>query len=213
MRSCSRHIARRRAVLTRTVNVLREAAAKEGLPVGAIGCMPTTTRESTEALMKHEKMALILATGGIGLVRAAYSSGKPAFGVGPANAPMFIERTADVEKAVRDIIASKCFDNGTICASEQSVVVDAPVEDAVREQFRVHGGHFLSEAEADRLSQVVATPQHNTLNPAIVGKPAKTIARMAGLYVPSDTRCLTAEIGGVGPDFPLSNSLRYRPST
>ena len=123
---------------------MREAGVKEGLPADAIGCMTTATIEGTEALMKHKQTAVILATGGIGLVRAAYSSGKPAFGVGPGNVPVFIERTADVPKAVQDILTGKCFDNGTICASEQAVVVDAPIEKAVREQFKAQGGHFLS---------------------------------------------------------------------
>lgn len=186
-----------------TVRVLSEAGIEEGLPVGAIGCMTATTRAGTEALMKHEKTALILATGGIGLVRAAHSSGKPAFGVGPGNVPVFIERTADVEKAVRDIMAGKCFDNGTICASEQSVVVDAPIEDDVREQFQARGGHFLNAREINSLSRLVATSE-GLLNPAIVGKPAEKIARMAGIRSPGGTNCLIAEIGGAGPDFPLS---------
>jgi acetaldehyde dehydrogenase (acetylating) len=153
--------------------------------------------------MKHEHTAVILATGGVGLVRAAYSSGKPAFGVGPGNVPVFVERTADTEKAVRDILAGRCFDNGTVCASEQSVVVDAPVERAVREQFRIQGGHFLSALEAERLSRVVAT-RGSKLNPAIVGKSARLIALMAGIRVPAGTRCLIAEISGVGRHFPLS---------
>src|SRR2546430_9944187 len=100
--------------------------------------------EGAEALMKQKRAAVILATGGIGLVRAAYSSGKPAFGVGPGNVPVFIERSADVPKAVQDILTGKCFDNGAICASEQAVVVDAPVEMAVREQFKLQGAHFVS---------------------------------------------------------------------
>lgn len=185
------------------VRVVREAGIEEGLPVDAIGCMTTTTRDATEALMKHEKTAVILATGGLGLVRAAYSSGKPTFGVGPGNVPVFVERTADISKAVRDIVAGKCFDNGTICASEQSVVVDAPVEVVVREQFWSQGGHFLSAPEADRLAQVVAGPRRE-LNRAVVGKSAGMIAELAGIGVPPGTRCLIAELGGVGHDFPLS---------
>ncbi len=186
-----------------TVRVLREAAVEEGLPPDALACMTKTTREGAQALMKHAHTAVILATGGIGLVRAAYSSGKPAFGVGPGNVPVFIERTADAEKAVRNILAGKCFDNGTICASEQSVVVDAPLERAVREQFRARGGHFLSTQEAGRLSRVIAT-RGGRLNPAVVGKPAALIALMAGIRVPPGTRCLIAEVGGVGRRFPLS---------
>jgi acetaldehyde dehydrogenase (acetylating) len=189
--------------INETVRVMREAGIKEGLPADSIGCMTTATIEGTEALMKHKQTAVILATGGIGLVRAAYSSGKPAFGVGPGNVPVFIERTADVPKAVQDILTGTCFDNGTICASEQAVVVDAPVEKAVREQFKLQGGHFLSAAEADQLTKIVATPQRS-LNPAIVGKSVEVIARMAGLSVPQGTRCLIADVGGVGRDFPLS---------
>lgn len=189
--------------INEAVKVVRDAAIKEGLPADAIGCMTSATIEGTEALMKHKQTAVILATGGIGLVRAAYSSGKPAFGVGPGNVPSFIERTADVAKAVQDILTGTCFDNGTICASEQAVVADAPVEKAVREQFKAQGGHFLSAAEADQLAKVVATPQRS-LNPAIVGRSVEVIAKMAGLSVPPGTRCLLADVGGVGRDYPLS---------
>src|SRR5258705_7487457 len=182
---------------------MREAAIKEGLPVDAIGCMSSATIEGTETLMKHKQTAVILATGGIGLVRAAYSSGKPAFGVGPGNVPVCIERTADVPKAVQDILTSKTFDNGTICASEQAVVCDAPIEQAVREQFRAQGGHFLSAAEADQLGKIVVTPQRS-LNPGIVGKSVEVIAKLAGLTVPPGTRCLIADVAGAGRDFPLS---------
>src|SRR5687768_295268 len=186
-----------------TARVMREAAVKEGLPGDAIACMTLATIEGTEALMKHKQTAVILATGGIGLVRAAYSSGKPAFGVGPGNVPVFIERTADVPKAVQDILTGKCFDNGTICASEQAVVCDAPIEQAVREQFKLQGAHFLSQSEADQLGKVVATPQRS-LNPAIVGKSVEVIAKMAGLNVPPGTRCLLADVAGVGREYPLS---------
>jgi len=189
--------------INESARVMREAGVKEGLPADAIGCMTTATIEGTEALMKHKQTAVILATGGIGLVRAAYSSGKPAFGVGPGNVPVFVERTADVPKAVQDILTGKCFDNGTICASEQAVVCDAPIEKAVRDQFKAQGGHFLSAAEADQLGKIVVTPQRS-LNPAIVGKSVEVIAKMAGLNVPAGTRCLLADVGGVGRDFPLS---------
>ncbi len=189
--------------INETTRVMREAGMKEGLPAEGVVCMSTATIEGTEALMKHKQTAVILATGGIGLVRAAYSSGKPAFGVGPGNVPVFIERSADVPKAVQDILTGKTFDNGTICASEQAVVCDAPIEQAVREQFRAQGGHFLSAAEADQLGKVVATPQRS-LNSAIVGRSVEVIAKLAGLNVPPGTRCLMADVGGVGRDFPLS---------
>jgi acetaldehyde dehydrogenase (acetylating) len=189
--------------INETAKSMRDAGVKEGLPADAIGCMTNATIEGTEALMKHKLTAVILATGGIGLVRAAYSSGKPAFGVGPGNVPVFIERSADVPKAVQDILTGKCFDNGTICASEQAIVVDAPIEMAVRDQFKLQGGHFLSSAETDQLAKIVATPQR-TLNPMIVGKSVETIAKMAGINVPPGTRCLLANVSGVGRDFPLS---------
>ena len=189
--------------INESVKVMREAGVKEGLPADAIGCMTTATIEGTEALMKHKQTAVILATGGIGLVRAAYSSGKPAFGVGPGNVPVFIERSADVPKAVQDILTGKCFDNGTICASEQAIIVDAPIEMAVREQFKLQGAHFVSQSEADQLAKIVATPQRS-LNPQIVGKSVEFIANMAGINVPPGTRCLLADVGGVGRDFPLS---------
>jgi acetaldehyde dehydrogenase (acetylating) len=189
--------------INESVKAMRDAGVKAGLPADAIGCMTTATIEGTEALMKHKMTAVILATGGIGLVRAAYSSGKPAFGVGPGNVPVFIERSADVAKAVQDILTGKCFDNGTICASEQAVAVDAPIETTVREQFKLQGGHFLSAAESEQLAKVVATPQR-TLNPRIVGKSVEVIAGLAGISVPPGTRCLMVDVGGVGRDFPLS---------
>src|SRR5919205_3101422 len=189
--------------INETARVMREAGVKEGLPAEAIGCITSTSIEGTEALMKHKQTAVILATGGIGLVRAAYSSGKPAFGVGPGNVPVFVERTADVPTAVQNILTGKCFDNGTICASEQAVVADAPVAAEVRRELEAQGAHFLSAAEAEQLARVVATPQRS-LNPAIVGKSVEVIAKLAGLTIPQGTRCLLADVGGVGREHPLS---------
>jgi len=189
--------------IAETTRVMVEAGIKAGLPQDAVKCLTTSTIEGTEALMKHKKTAVILATGGIGLVRAAYSSGKPAFGVGPGNVPVVIERSADVAKAVSDILTGTCFDNGTICASEQSVVVDAPIEREVREQFKAQGGYFLSPADAEKVAAVLLTPQR-TLNAAIVGKSAQHIADLAGVSIPPGTRCLLADCGGVGRDFPWS---------
>ncbi len=189
--------------IAETTRVMRDAGIQNGLPGDAVICLTTSTIEGTEALMQHKKTAVILATGGIGLVRAAYSSGKPAFGVGPGNVPVFIERTANIAKAVSDILTSTCFDNGTICASEQSVVVDAPIEQQVREQFRLQGGHFLNSAETDAVGKILLTPQR-TLNAAIVGKSADYIANLAGISIPSGTRCLLADCAGVGRDHPWS---------
>ncbi|HEX9928065.1 MAG TPA: aldehyde dehydrogenase family protein [Pyrinomonadaceae bacterium] len=189
--------------IAETVRVLRETAIKEGLPPDALACLTETTLEATNALMRHRKTAVILATGGLGLVRAAYSSGKPAFGVGPGNVPVFVEKTADVNKAVADVLTGTCFDNGTICASEQSVVVESAIANKVREQFKLQGGHFLSADEADKVAQVLLTPER-TLNPQIVGKSAEFIANLAGISIPSGTRCLLADTGGVGREFPWS---------
>jgi acetaldehyde dehydrogenase (acetylating) len=189
--------------INETVNVVREAAVAEGLPAEAIQCMTEASIDETQSLMKNKYTAVILATGGLGLVRAAYSSGKPAFGVGPGNVPVFIERSADITKAVSDILTGKCFDNGTICASEQAVVADSPVAAEVKDQFTRQGAYFLNRSEIDQLGRLVVT-EKRTLNPAIVGKSVFVIAKMAGLSIPVGTRCLMAEIDGVGRDFPLS---------
>lgn len=186
-----------------TARVMREAAVKAGLPPEAIGCLETISVEGTEALMKHKRTAVILATGGLGLVRAAYSSGKPAFGVGPGNVPAFIEKTADVPKAVHDILAGKCFDFGTICASEQAIIVDASVDKEVRAQLAAQGACFVNESQAEALSRLVVTPNRH-LNPRIVGQSAITLARWAAINVPPQTRCLVANGVGVGRDYPLS---------
>lgn len=189
--------------IAETARLMREAGVAVGLPPEAVQCLTSSTIEGTESLMKHKRTAVILATGGIGLVRAAYSSGKPAFGVGPGNVPAYIEKTADVQKAVADILTSTCFDNGTICASEQSVVVDSTISAAVRDQFRQQGGHFLNADDAGAVGKILLTPQR-TLNPGIVGKSAQHIADLAGIKIPDGTRCLLADCGGVGRDFPWS---------
>ena len=189
--------------IAETARIMRHAGISVGLPSDAIQCLQTSSIEGTEALMKHKNTAVILATGGIGLVRAAYSSGKPAFGVGPGNVPSYIESSANIEKAVADILTGTCFDNGTICASEQSVVVDSKIASSVREQFKLQGGHFLSSSEADALAKVLLTPQR-TLNAGIVGRSAKYIADLAGVSIPEGTRCLLADCGGVGRDHPWS---------
>src|SRR4051812_22761922 len=189
--------------INETARVMRAAGEAAGLPAGAIGCMTIATIEGTQELMKHKRTALILATGGIGLVRAAYSSGKPAFGVGPGNVPAMIERTANITKAVKDILTGKTFDNGTICSSEQAVVVERPVDSQVRERFVAEGAHFLTKEEQEALTRVVATAT-NTLNPKIVGKSTRVIAEMAGIRLPENTRAIMCELTGVGRDFPLS---------
>ncbi|HWX42524.1 MAG TPA: aldehyde dehydrogenase family protein [Blastocatellia bacterium] len=186
-----------------TARVMRAAGEAAGLPAGAIGCISVATIDGTQELMKHKLTALILATGGIGLVRAAYSSGKPAFGVGPGNVPAMVERSANVTKAVKDILTGKCFDNGTICSSEQAVVVERAIEPQTRESLVREGAYFLNKEEQDRLTRVVATAA-NTLNPKIVGKSAQVIAGMAGITLPDGVRAMICPLEGVGRDFPLS---------
>ncbi|HEX4566378.1 MAG TPA: aldehyde dehydrogenase family protein [Vicinamibacterales bacterium] len=189
--------------IARSAEIMTDAARRAGAPDGAISCMTTVTLEGTQELMKAKETAVILATGGLGLVRAAYSAGKPAYGVGPGNAPCYVERTADVPKAVSDIVIGKTFDNGVLCSSPNSVVVDAPILEAVKREFVMNGGYFLSPAEADRLAKVLLGPNRLPV-PALVGRPATTIAQAAGLSVPADTRVLIAELKGVGRDYPLS---------
>ena len=183
--------------------ILSEAAIAAGAPEGAIGCLSHSTIEGTRELMSHRKTALILATGGHGLVKAAYSVGKPAFGVGPGNVPAYVESSADIPQAIQDIFAGKCFDNGTLCSSEQAIVTDAAVKDRVIEEIKHNGGHFLDEQEIQALGQVVVTTKR-TVNPKIVGKPAATIAALAGIRIPEGTRVLVAPLSGVGRDYPLS---------
>ena len=189
--------------ITRTVEIMHEAARGAGLPDGGIGCMTTVTIEGTQELMKAREVSVILATGGMGLVRAAYSAGKPAYGVGPGNAPCYIESSADVAAAARDIVAGKSFDNGVLCSSPNSVVVDRGVDEEARRAFATHGGHFLKGAEAEALAKALITPQRLP-NPALVGKSAVHIAQAIGVSVPPGTRALLVELKGVGRDFPLS---------
>jgi acetaldehyde dehydrogenase (acetylating) len=189
--------------ITRVAEVMDDAARRAGAPAGAINWMTTVTLEGTEELMKHRDVAVILATGGMGLVRAAYSAGKPAYGVGPGNAPAYIERTANVKKAVSDVITGKTFDNGVLCSSENSVVVDEAIAEDVKREFQGQGGYFMNAAEMDAVARVLVTPQRLP-NPALVGKSAKAIAEKCGLKVPADTRVLIAPLQGVGRDYPLS---------
>ncbi len=182
--------------------IMETVAKRAGAPNGSISCMSMPTIEGTQELMQHPQVALILATGGSGLVKAAYSSGKPAYGVGPGNVPVFIEQTANVEDAVRKIVEGKCFDNGTICSSEQAVVVEHGIKDLALSEFARVGGYLLSLEEQELLARLVVI--NGGLNPEIVGKSALTIAQMAGLKVPSDTRVLLAALDGVGKGYPLS---------
>lgn len=185
------------------VEIMHKAAVHAGAPEGVLGCIHYPTLDATNLLMKHPDTALILATGGSGMVKAAYSSGKPAFGVGPGNVPAYIERSADARKAVKDIIYSKTFDNGTICSSEQSIICEKENSKEVRRALEEAGGRFLSKEEIHKLERYAFRPD-GSLNPDIVGKPAATIAERAGIKVDPDIKVLIAELEGVGMNFPLS---------
>jgi len=187
----------------RVAEVMWEAARAAGAPDGAIAWMNTVTIEGTQELMRHRDVAVILATGGMGLVRAAYSAGKPAYGVGPGNAPCYIDRTADLAKAASDVVVGKTFDNGVLCSAPNSVVVDRAVADQVKQEFIRQGAYFLSPPEADALAKVLVSPQRLP-NPKLVGKSAAYVAEQAGIRPPADTRVLIAELTGVGRDYPLS---------
>jgi acetaldehyde dehydrogenase (acetylating) len=189
--------------ITRVAEIMSEAARSAGAPEGSINWMKTVTLEGTQELMKSRDVAVILATGGMGLVRAAYSSGKPAYGVGPGNAPCYVEGSADLRKAASDIITGKTFDNGLLCSSPNSVVVDAGVSEELKREVVAQGAHFLNASEIDAVTRVLVSPQRLP-NPALVGRPATLIAEKAGIAVPAGTRVLVAPLGGVGRDFPLS---------
>jgi len=192
--------------ICQTATLLDRAAVTAGAPEGLINCMQHTTLEGTRELMRQREVGVILATGGTGLVRAAYGSGKPAYGVGPGNVPAFIERTADVRKAVADIFAGKTFDYGTICSSEQAIVADQSVRDRALEECRGQGAYFLSPEEIEKVGRLVFLPGTHTPNTKIVGRAATTIAEMAGINVPPSTRVLIARLAAeqVGREFPLS---------
>jgi acetaldehyde dehydrogenase (acetylating) len=189
--------------ISESARICDEAAQGAGAPEGIIGCMGQPTLEATQELMKHKQVAIILATGGAGLVRAAYSSGKPAYGVGPGNVPSYVDRSADVAKAVKDVVTGKTFDNGTLCSSEQSIIVDAPVEARAVDELKKNKGHFLNDEEIHKL-EAIAIQANRSLNPQIVGKSPQWLAQKAGFSVPEGTRLLIVRLQGVGRDYPLS---------
>ena len=187
-------------------SVMERAALATGAPDGLIRCMSQTTLQGTQELMRRPEVGVILATGGTGLVRAAYSSGKPAYGVGPGNVPAAIERSADVRKAIADILAGKTFDYGTICSSEQAIIVEEAVRERALEELRQQNAYFLSPEEAEKVGRLVFLPGSHTPNPKIVGRPATVLAEMAGITVPATARALIARLepNEVGREFPLS---------
>ncbi|MCF3943586.1 bifunctional acetaldehyde-CoA/alcohol dehydrogenase [Oceanobacillus alkalisoli] len=188
----------------KAAQVVYEAALKAGAPEHCIQWIEQPAVEKTQSLMKHEGIALILATGGAGMVKSAYSSGKPALGVGPGNVPCYIEKTAHIKRAVNDLILSKTFDNGMICASEQAVIIDEPIYEKVKQEMIAHNCYFLNATEKVKVEKLVIDENKCSVNPAIVGMSAAAIANMAGITVPENTKVLVAELTGVGPDYPLS---------
>ena len=192
-----------KACIGAVASALHDAAAAAGAPRGIIGILAEPSIEDTQTLMRHPGVNVILATGGMGLVNAAYSSGKPAYGVGPGNVPAFIERTAPPVKAARDVIAGKSFDWGTVCASEQSVIVDLPIAESVKQAFREAGGHFVSDREKALLEALVVDKSGH-LNAKVVGRSPQAIAEMAGFSVPGSVKALLVPEDGVGRDYPLT---------
>ena len=182
--------------------LMHDAAAAAGAPEGIIQCLEMPTMEGTQALMRHDKTGVILATGGSAMVKAAYSSGKPAFGVGPGNVPVLVEKTADVADAARRIVAGKSFDYGTVCSSEQAVVTCRQMKEPLLAELRKQKAYLASEQEAEALGTLLVTSRG--INPRCVGQSPRKLAKMAGFSVPEDASILCAELKGVGKLHPLS---------
>lgn len=183
--------------------VVRDAAVAAGAPADVIQWIDTPSLAATTALMNHPQVASVLATGGPGMVKAAYSTGKPALGVGPGNGPAYIEKTANIKRAVYDIVLSKTFDNGMVCASENSAIIDAAIYDAVKQEMQARGVFFVQPADHAKLAETMFRPNGGVKGP-IAGMSAQKIAQLAGIKVPATTKVLATEIQGVGPKFPMS---------
>ena len=184
--------------------VVRDAAIAAGAPENCVQWIEQPSIEATNALMNHEGVAIVLATGGAGMVKAAYSTGKPALGVGPGNTPSYIEKSAQIKRAVNDLIVSKSFDNGMICASEQAVIVDKEVYAEVKAEFEAHQVYFVKPNELSKLENTVMNETKTAVNANIVGHSAVSIANEAGIKVPEGTKILIAELEGAGAEYPLS---------
>ena len=187
-----------------TVKILKEAIVSCGGDADWVGVITTPTLQATDTLMKNPDVSMILATGGGAMVKAAYSSGNPAIGVGPGNSPAFIEKSADLKLAVKRILDSKTFDNGTICASEQSVICEEDMETAVIAEMKSQGAYFLNDNESKQLGDFILRA-NGTMNPQIVGKSVQTISKLAGLNIPTSARVIVAKETGVGKGHPYSN--------
>lgn len=190
--------------ISEAIKVIRQAIAEAGGNENLVSCISLPTMQATDNLMKHPDVALILATGGSAMVRAAYSSGTPAIGVGPGNGPAYIEKTADLPLAVKRIMDSKTFDYGTICASEQSVVCDDDMAEAVQKEMEKQGAYFLSDEERLKLGKYILRA-NGTMNPAIVGKSPQVIGELAGINVPANAKVIVAKEDGIGKGHPYSN--------
>jgi len=186
-----------------TADLLYRAALEAGAPEDIIQCLGNATIDGTNALMRHERTGVILSTGGHGIVRAAYSSGKPAFGVGPGNVPVMIERSADIPDAIAKVIDGKSFDYGTVCSSEQAIVVEDVLRDRVLAELKTGKAYLCNAEQKQALARLLVTPNWS-INPACVGQAPTKIANMAGLTVPPETSILVAELDGVGKQHPLS---------
>jgi acetaldehyde dehydrogenase (acetylating) len=186
-----------------TAQILYEAARRAGAPEDVILCLEQPSLEATQALMRHEHTAVILATGGHGLVRAAYSSGKPAFGVGPGNVPVLLDTSYPVPEAVAGVVEGKAFDYGTVCSSEQTLVAEQSLREPILAALRAQKAHLCTEAQKEALARVLVRPNLQ-INPDCVGQAPTKLARLAGFEVPPDTSILAVELAGVGRDHPLS---------
>lgn len=185
------------------IKLMNDAAVIAGAPENIFGCLEICTIEATNELMKSKEVSLIIATGGPGMVKAAYSSGKPALGVGAGNSPAYIEKTADIKRAVKNIIGSKTFDNGTICASEQSIICEKGNEEEVVRELEKNGGYFMNKEETEKVCSVLFKQGH-TMNAKFVGRSADVIAHAAGIEIPCGTKVLIGRQCGVGAGYPLS---------
>src|SRR5262245_24674384 len=186
-----------------TASILYRAAIEAGAPEDLIQCIDMASLEGTNALMRHERTSVILSTGGAGIVKAAYSSGKPAFGVGPGNVPVLVDTSADLDDAIPKIVAGKSFDYGTVCSSEQAIVAEAPMRDRIVSLLKANKAYICNDTQKDALGKLLITANW-TVNPQCVGQSPTKIAKMAGFEVPPDTSIICAEVGGVGKQHPLS---------
>lgn len=199
----SPHPAAKRCIFE-AVQTMAQAAENAGAPKGLINCLQQVSLVGTQELMSHRNTALILATGGTPMVKAAHSTGKPAYGVGPGNVPVYVDRSADVEKAARYIVASKAFDYSTICATEQAVIADRPIALLLADRMRAEGAYFTNPQETDALRKALFRPDGG-MNTDVVGKSASYVAVYAGFHVPAETRVLVAPLAKVGRQEPLSH--------